>query len=132
MHYSTFSIITDGWNNMSNLALSMEEIPLSEMQELLKDTYYTLTKIHKDELIPKDACKMLLAVDEFMCFASITEDSDRSLTSRQYQNIFHIVSALREGFFNGEYEESFPKLKIYGFNQNKIVVDFETNIFDKI
>lgn len=115
---------------MSNLALSMEEISLSEMQELLKDTYYALTKIHKDELIPKDACKMLLAIDEFLYFASMTEDSNGSLTSRQYQNIFHIVSALKEGFFNGEYEEPFPKLKTSDFNQNEIVIDFETDIFE--
>lgn len=128
MNINTIDSTTSRWDNMTYQALNLQEISLSDIQILLKDTYHILTEVHKDELVPKSICKLLLTMDEFLYFSSMMEANEKGVDFYHYQYISNIVSALKTGFFKGEYEEPFPKLKIYGSEKNEIVIGFENDI----
>lgn len=125
MDINTIDSITSRWDNMTYQALSLQEISLSDIQLQLKDTYHILTEFHKDKLVPKSICKLLLTMDEFLYFSSMMESNEKGVDFYHYQYISSIVSALKTGFFKGEYEEPFPKLKIYDSENNYTVIDFD-------
>ena len=129
MNINTIDSTTSRWDNMTYQALSLQEISLSDIQILLKDTYHILTEVHKDELVHKSICKLLLTMDEFLYFSSMIETNEKGVDFYHYQYISNIVSALKTGFFKGEHEESFPKLKVYDSEKNETVVDLENVIY---
>ena len=56
------------------------------------------------------------------------EANEKGVDFYHYQYISNIASALKIGFFKGEYEEPFPNLKVYDSEQSATVVDFENDI----
>lgn len=117
------------WSKMTSIVLDLEKIPFSEMQFLLKDTYRLLTQYHTSTLVPKEISRLLLEMDGFLYFASLMEDKEAGIDFYHYKYISTIIDAMKNGFFDGEYECSFPILKICG-EENEMLIDFETNIFE--
>ena len=130
MQTSLTEIITREWKALTYKVLDKEPLSLPHLQSLLADTYSVLTSFHKNELVPKSVCKMLLATDEFLYFASMMEENENKLDFYHYQLISQITEGMKKGFFDGEYEETIPKLKIYTPEREPYVIDFEKDIFE--
>ena len=118
------------WQEMTNIILDSKKFSLTVLQNLLKETYVILTEYHRESLVPKEISKLLLEMESFLYFITIMDGKDLCIDFHYYQYISAIIDALKKGFFNGEYEYSFPKLKILDAKDNEILIDFETNIFE--
>ena len=123
--------ITSRWETMTYTVLDIERFPLLEMQNLLKDTYQVLIKYHENNFIPKEISKILLKMDGFLYFTSLMENKEVGIDFYHYQYISSIVTALKKGFFEAEYDCDFPQLKILHADKNEVVIDFEADIFSK-
>ena len=117
------------WEYLTYAVLDLEKISLPNLQTVLKESYFILSHIHKDTHVPKSVCKMLLAMDDFLYFASTIEKNENKLNFYHYQFVSDIVSAMKKEFFDGGCKESYPKLKIRDLNKDEFVVDFDENIF---
>ena len=121
--------IEEKWRAKTSTVLDLEEISPSDMKRLLKETYELLLKFHKEELVPKEVTKVLLEMDAFLYFVSLMERKEVGIDFYKYQRIFSIVEALKTGFFSGDYECEFPKLKLDKGEKKISVIDFESDIF---
>ena len=129
MELERIDLLINQWKEMTYAVLNLKKISLSEMQELLKETYKLLIKFHKQEVIPKELCKLLLEMDGFLYFSSLMEDKEVGIAFYHYQTVSLIVDAFKKGFFNGEYICSYPELEIIDAKKNTIIIDFEKEIF---
>ena len=119
--------ISDAWDDMTHRVLNLEELPLCEIQDLLKDTYSALTFFHKDDLVPKEISRVLLRLDEFLYFTSMMEENERGFGYYHWQEIFLIVEALKKGFFNAKYDYAYPKLNVCDPLDQEVLLDLEEN-----
>lgn len=115
--------VTNEWIEMTHKTLDLKRIPSIEIRDALRKTYDVLIYYHKDEVIPKALCKMLLRMDEFLYFASIITDNEFEDNPYLFQAIHSISKSLKIGFFKGEYESEYPILKIKKTDKN--IVDFD-------
>ena len=119
------SAVTNEWIQMTHKVLHLKRIPTTEIRNLLKDTYEILTFYHKQEIVPKTVCEMLLEMDGFLYFASMITDKEFDDDPYLYQAIHCIVKALKTGFFNGEYECEYPVLKINRVDKGTVTFDLQ-------
>ena len=117
--------LTEQWGQMTQLVLDLKRIPSEQLQSLLKETYKILSLYCKDNLVPKDVCKILLEMDAFLYFASIVEGKEVEINFHFYQAIHMMVEALKEGFFRGKYECDYPMLMFHDATGNSHVLDLE-------
>ena len=105
--------VADHWSELSFDVLEMKRISPSEIQNLLKETYRTLTAFHTKKLVPKEISRVFIEMDSFLHFASMIEENEDKMDFYQYKTVHSIVEALKRGFFSGEYECDFPLLRIF-------------------
>ena len=131
MELERIDLLINQWKEMTYAVLDLKKISLSETQELLKETYKLLIKFHKQEVIPKELCKLLLEMDGFLYFSSLMEDKEVGIDFYHYQLVSLIVKALKKGFFEGGYSCSYPQLQILDAHAHKEIIDFDKDIFKK-
>ncbi|MGN0538358.1 MAG: hypothetical protein ACI4KI_00710 [Candidatus Fimenecus sp.] len=129
MKLETINSAINKWQDMTNAVLDLKMFSLEDMQSLLKKTYLVLTTYHKESLVPKEISKLLLEMDGLLYFITIMDSEDLCIDLYLYQYISYIINALKSGFFKGEYECPFPKLRIFDAKNNELIIDFDTNIF---
>lgn len=117
------------WEHLTSVVLNLEKISLPSLQAVLKETYFILSHMSKETHVPKSVCKMLLSMDEFLYFSSLIEKNENQLNFYHYQFVSCIADAMKKVFFDGECEESYPKLRIRDLNKEEFVVNFDENIF---
>ena len=122
--------ITSVWKSMTYTVLDLEKFSLSEMRELLSETYQTLRVYYKNESVPKEISNIFLEMYEFLYFTSLMEEKEVGIDFYHYQYISSIVAALRKGFFESDYGCDFPELKIFDINNNEFLINFENDIFN--
>ncbi len=115
------------WNNMIYTVLNLKEFSLSDIQCLLKQTYGILNEYHKRSFIPKKVAEIILTMDEFLYFASLMEEKEKTVDFYHFQGISSIVRALKEGFFGGRYQPAYPRLQIIGFSDERHILDLEND-----
>lgn len=123
MSFERITWATEDWKEMTHKALVIKDIPLSDIENLLKETYMILTTYHKDTLIPKELTKLLLEIRDFNEISSAIEFAEKPSGYYHSLDVCVIVDALKTGFLEGEYECEFPKLKIYDLNKNGHIID---------
>ncbi|MBR5280869.1 MAG: hypothetical protein IKU26_07890 [Clostridia bacterium] len=122
---------TRKWSDIIHIVLSAKKVSVSEIQDLLKETYLILTTYQKDICTPKEIARLLLEIDAFLYFLSLMESNESGINFDQYQFIASVVDALKEGFFDSEYLYMFPKLQILINGEIEHVINFEMNIFSE-
>ncbi len=126
MKIETVYQIAQEWEDKLYNVLDLNEISTSEMEELLKKTYEVLYEYHTENTIPKSVCKLLLNVDEFMTFFVMIGDNEDKLKNslRMYKGLYDIIDDMKKGFFDCEYEEDFPMLKVE-IDGNNVVINMD-------
>ena len=117
--------IAEKWDHMTMIVIDLQELPLAELQALLCDTYRVLTQFHKEPLVPKGISRILLNVEEYLYFASLMEEIEVSEGYYCHRQLYSIVKALKEGFFNAAYAYTFPHLQIFDDFKNAYVINLE-------
>lgn len=111
------------WQEMTHKVLNIKDIPPTDIENLLKETYMILTTYHKDTLIPKEITKLLLEIRDFNEISSAIEFAEKPSGYYHSLDVCVVVDALKTGFLEGKYECEFPKLKIYDLNKNGHIID---------
>ncbi len=127
MEYEIIRGITREWEDMTDKVLDLKELSVSDIEELIADTYEVLTEYHKNTLVPKEITKLLLEIKEFLELSSAIEFAEKSKGYYHSMDILIITNAMLNGFVKGEYECEFPKIQIKDINDNAYVIDLKTN-----
>lgn len=122
--------VADHWSELSFDVLEMKRISPSEIQNLLKETYRILIAFHKKNLVPKGISRIFIEMDSFLYFASMIEENEDKMGFYHYKTIHSIVTALKKGFFSGEYGCEFPFIQIADDENNIVKINLETYIFN--
>ena len=125
--------IAEDWDRQSSVALTMQEMSLPRMQQLLKETYEVLTAYHRQETIPKEVAKILLNMEDFLYFISMIEEKEKGHGYYYWEELYNAINAMRAGFFAGFYPCEYPMLSITDCLDNTFLFDLEHgNIQDYI
>lgn len=124
--------LANQWEKMTHTVLALKQIPVENLQNLLKETYKTLVIFHKDELVPKVISKLFLEMEDFLYFSSLMEEKEVGIGYYCYEKVHTIVKALEEGFLNGDFGCEFPKLPIIDVCKAPFIFDFTTDVLDDI
>ena len=103
--------LADKWEYMDGM-LYKKVFDWSEMHPILLDTYRILHSCHKDELVSKDVCRLISAMDGFFQDAVMLSSGDQK--TLEYYNALKLVAFwIKDDFLNETFEYEFPKLKMY-------------------
>lgn len=127
----TIKLTIKEWSDLTSDMLEEIHISLPEIKSLLLKTYMILYLYHKVDYVPKSICELLSNLDEFLYFSAVPDPEDTGIDSRVYYRILEILHALKHGFFKDDFKYAFPKLEISDLKKGKIVIDFETDVFEE-
>lgn len=130
MSYNEISLLIKEWKDITSVVMSLDELPRTKVQQLLKETYRMLTDYHKLGIVPKEIIALFLEMEDFLYFTSIMEGVEKEENFYNWQENFCIIKALEKGFLEGEYECDFPKLIITNLRKKKLLVDFDSDTIE--
>lgn len=102
------------WDDKTYDILDLKEIVPGEFELLLNRTYELLYKYHKESMIPKELCDLILKEEAFMQFFCILGDKEEKLKKSfaLYRALYSVIEAMKKGFFGGEYNTVYPYLSV--------------------
>lgn len=109
MNIENICKVNSTWSEKTSDVMKLKQIPLTEMQELLSKTYEIFKACQGKTEVPKEACRLLQNIDEYLYFVSVFEGNDVATDFFHFQMLSAIVDALKNGFFGGEFEFFFKK-----------------------
>lgn len=133
MEIETIVYVANTWNEKTYDILDLKEIPISEMEKLLRNTYKILYEYQTEKNIPKELCQLLLNEDEFMSFLAIIGSNQEEIanTARMYQALYCIIDTMKQKFFNNGFEEAFSVLEV-NFNGESFVINLEEAFLERM
>ena len=90
-------------DELTSSLLDLKKQKLSEIAEVLADTAAVTKEYAEGEFIPKELCKLLMSIDDYLYFATFIEDG-QLLDFYCYQAVSNIASAIKKGLFEGDFE----------------------------
>ena len=101
--YSEIISLKKKADELTSSLLDLKKQELSEIAEVLADTAAVTKEYAEGEFIPKELCKLLMSIDDYLCFATFIEDG-QLLDFYCYQAVSNIASAIKKGLFEGDFE----------------------------
>jgi hypothetical protein len=125
--------VANMWNKKTYDILDLREIPIPELEELVRNTYEVLYEYQAETNIPKEICQVLLNEDEFMSFLAIMGSNQEELekTARVYQELYCIIDTMKQKFFSNGFDEAFPKLQV-NFNGENFELNMEEAFLENL
>ena len=125
--------VANMWNKKTYDILDLREIPIPELEELLRSTYEVLYEYQAEKNIPKEICQLVLNEDEFVSFLTILGGNQEELTNtaRMYQALYCIIDTMKQKFFNNGFEEVFPMLQV-NFNGESFELNTEESFLENL
>jgi hypothetical protein len=131
MEIEKIMLLAETWDEKTGDILELKEIAIGEFELLLNRTYEILYKYHKEKVIPKEICNLILKEEEFMQFFCILGDKEEKLKKsfEVYRALHNVIEAMKNGFFSGEYNTVYPFLSvdmdnaIYEIDMSKAFID---------
>ena len=108
MELKNITETADKWNELTSTVLHLKKFEISDMQAILKETYKILKVFHQEHTVPKEICRLLLCMEEFLYFSSMMEEKETPIDFFHYEAISCIVSAMNNGFFDGCFDPNKP------------------------
>ena len=96
----------EGFAALTASLLDQKEQKISDIAPLLADAVKAAVAYKDEELFPKELCRLLLGIDDYLCFASFIEQGEL-LDFCCYQAISNIASVIKNGLFKGDFENIF-------------------------
>ncbi len=104
MTNSRITQAVSAWDALTNAVLELKKPDPSAVTACLRESYAVLATFRNSCTVPKDVCRLLLSMEEFLYFCSVFEGKDVPSDFFRFQAISHIASALKSGFFSGRFE----------------------------
>ncbi len=125
--------IAEEWKKKTYDVMSLKESLIPELEELLLDTYNVLYNYHTEKSVPKELALVLLNLEEYMHFLAMLGSNEEALTKSHcmYQALYCIIDAMKKGFFQGEYENVFPKCQV-NINGTVSEINMEEAFLEKL
>jgi len=130
MKHMPIDLIANEWSQMSHDILDLKKLSLNRINTLLKETYRILSIYTTDELIPRDICKLIFYMEEFLYFSELMEEKEKGKGYYYFEEFRYLIDTLRDGFFKKEYSNSYPKLIVSDIMDNSYLLDFEEGNFE--
>ncbi len=133
MKIETIVSVANKWNEKTYDILDLKEIQITEMEELLWNTYKLLYEYQTEKNIPKELCQLLLNEDEFVSFLTILGGNQEELinTASIYQVLYCIIDTMKQKFFNNGFEEVFSMLQV-NFNGTFLKLNMEETFLEQL
>ena len=93
-------------DELTSSLLDLKKQELSEIAEVLADTAAVTKEYAEGEFIPKELCKLLMSIDDYLYFATFIEDG-QLLDFYCYQAVSNIVTSIKDRLFEGRSEYVF-------------------------
>ena len=125
--------VANMWNKKTYDILDLREVPIPELEELLRNTYEVLYEYQAEKNIPKEICQLVLNEDEFVSFLTILGGNQEELTNtaRMYQALYCIIDTMKQSFFSESFEDPFPKLYV-SFNSIFLELNMEEAFLERL
>ncbi len=127
--------LTGEWERTTYEILKQSDIPITETQNLLKDTYELCTIYHKQENVPKEMIKLFFQVYKLIDSVRYIDRIDMLSSpsdSARLDAIVFIVDAIEYGFYEGKYEDAFPYIQIDDSNGNSHIFNLEEDFLEEL
>lgn len=125
--------LSNQWKELSNELIHEKEINIQKTEDALRETYRICTIYHDNNIALKNMCEVFIDIDKYLDYVldayNIDEYSSPSDTA-VYDSIGYIIDVIKGGFYNGEYEHSFPKLQFEDLNGNPQLLDMEGDFLE--
>lgn len=129
MDTAALQTITAGWKEQTHLVLDLQALSLQDVQQLICATYEVLTAHCEGALVPKEICKIILEMEDFLYFAALMEEKECGKGYYCWEEIRYVVNALKDGFFAGKYPYAFPKLLVSDVMDTTYLFDLKKDQF---
>lgn len=87
--------LTCDWHAITEKVIELNELDLSVLQELFRETYSVLDRFSHEKLVPKKISKLLLEMNDFGWWVM---DLDETPLHGFYQEILSLTTALSKYF----------------------------------
>ena len=124
--------VTEEWVAMTHRVLDLKRIPSIEIRDLFGKSYKVLNYYHKESLVPKELAEMLLEMDGFLYFAALITGKEFDDDPYLYQAVHSVAEALKNGFFDGNYECEYPLLKVINSEDRICILDLEKSYIEEL
>lgn len=98
------SPLLERWQRLAGKAKGQEWIPERELFEIFRDTRKEFAAMEEGRNIPREACRLLMWMDEFLYYATMLDDT---YLSEYHSGLFDLNYAFKKDFFRGEYDSEF-------------------------
>ena len=103
MDTKRIEFLTTGWDIMTCKVIHLFKIDLTELQDLLKESYELLHERSQEDLIPKAATGLLCEMQEFSWQVSDLKDTP---LHKHHQPIVSVVNTIKDDFLSGNADAS--------------------------
>ena len=97
---------SEGFEALTASLLDTKKQKAAEIAPLLADTAAVTKEYAEGEFIPKELCKLLMSIDDYLYFATFIEDG-QLLDFYCYQAVSNIVTSIKDRLFEGRSEYVF-------------------------
>ncbi len=118
---------TDLTGKIIDKVVGIDGISKVEAQELLLETYEKFYLLQKEEMVPKETTRIILAMNSFMDMLIRYEEEDELTDFCQFHEIYPIIDALQQGFLRSNYKAEFPKLAVRDLKGNEFIIDLKND-----
>ncbi len=119
--------LTRRWRSLTDRVLDLAPLSADALQTLCRDTYRALSVHCKEERIPKELAKTLLAMETFLSLSSLMEEKEKGRGFYLWEELFLLIEALKRGFFDGKYPHAYPVLEISDLTGRSLLFNLETD-----
>ena len=119
------------WDRINDTIRRVQKTKILELQNVLRITYKVLTELKDESLVPKNTCKLMLIMEEFLFYISAVAVAEELPICDHYQKLFSIIQEMENGFLNSNYQSTYPKFEIKGPSNQGIVFDFENDSLEE-
>lgn len=113
-----------GWEELTHIVLGLEELPADTLQELVDETYRDLSVMHKEELVPKNVCRLFMSIRDFLYFAELMEEKETGKGYYHCEELNYLMNAVIKGFMSSEYRAAYPELIVTDCMDTDYLIDF--------
>lgn len=104
MEFDYIKKTAEQWKRLTAKAKNTEHILYLELLKAFKDTHKSFCSLNGMDLIPREACQVIMLMDEFTYYATMM---DENYLGDVCAGIYYLNYALKNKFFKGKYQSEF-------------------------
>lgn len=123
------------WEQLVKKMLCEKVFETEDTEPLLKDTYRICAMYCDKEMVPREMLKLFDNINNFLDGLLVAYGIDEVSSPSDcavYNAIGFIIDALKEGFYGGKYEHSYPNIQVDDSNGKSHLVNLEKAFLESL